>query len=226
MPDHGFTVSPSITINDDGSETLNYNDAIVESDQHRIEQIEEFTHNQDEAFFEHNQRGIVNRFSEIDFEALEESIEEREEFEPIDLTPEDIEFLQNGVGGSEQYQDLMEWAASHLPADMIDAYDHLMDTGDVEEIQEYVQSLYQHYLDNGGPGFVPQERTPQGVDEAFVNEVHRTYGDQYQNLLVWAQSNLSPEQIAHYDNIMEVGDNQDVLESIHNLFKYQQQVSN
>ena len=64
-------------------------------------------------------------------EEPEEEVEEEEEVdEEYEITDEDIEALQNVVGGSEEYEQIIDWAKDNLSEQEISMYDHVMESND------------------------------------------------------------------------------------------------
>ena len=59
----------------------------------------------------------------------EEEVEESDE-EEYEMTDEDVEALQNVVGGSEQYDQIIDWAKDNLSEQEISMYDHVMESND------------------------------------------------------------------------------------------------
>mgnify|MGYP003115272962 FL=1 len=62
-------------------------------------------------------------------EEEEEEVEESDE-EEYEMTDEDVEALQNVVGGSEQYDQIIDWAKDNLSEQEISMYDHVMESND------------------------------------------------------------------------------------------------
>ena len=65
--------------------------------------------------------------SEEESEEVEEEDEVREQYE---ITDQDVEALQNVVGGSEQYNQIIDWAKDNLSEQEISMYDHVMESND------------------------------------------------------------------------------------------------
>lgn len=68
-------------------------------------------------------------------EVEEQEVEEEEEVDESDeeeyeMTDEDVEALQNVVGGSEQYDQIIDWAKDNLSEQEISMYDHVMESND------------------------------------------------------------------------------------------------
>ena len=67
-----------------------------------------------------------------------------------DVTQAQINQIQNSVGGENQYQKLMQWAGTNLPENEINAFDGLINTGNVDAIQLGVQALKSKYDEANG----------------------------------------------------------------------------
>ena len=67
-------------------------------------------------------------FEEQEVEEVEE-VDESDE-EEYEMTDEDVEALQNVVGGSEQYDQIIDWAKDNLSEQEISMYDHVMESND------------------------------------------------------------------------------------------------
>jgi len=67
---------------------------------------------------------------EPEAEEVEESEDEEVEEETYEITDQDIEALQNVVGGSEQYGEIIDWAKDNLSEQEISMYDHVMESND------------------------------------------------------------------------------------------------
>jgi hypothetical protein len=68
-------------------------------------------------------------------EVEEQEVEEEEEVDESDeeeyeMTDQDVEALQNVVGGSEQYDQIIDWAKDNLSEQEISMYDHVMESND------------------------------------------------------------------------------------------------
>ena len=67
-----------------------------------------------------------------------------------DVSQAQINQIQNSVGGENQYQKLMQWASQNLPDKEINAFDGLINTGNVDAIQLGVQALKSKYDEANG----------------------------------------------------------------------------
>lgn len=67
-----------------------------------------------------------------------------------EMTEQDVSSVYNSVGGEEQYQALIGWAKDNFSEAEISAYDAVMDTGDMNQINFALQALYARYTDAVG----------------------------------------------------------------------------
>ena len=67
-----------------------------------------------------------------------------------DVSQSQINQIQNSVGGENQYQKLMQWAGTNLPENEVNAFDGLINTGNVDAIQLGVQALKSKYNEANG----------------------------------------------------------------------------
>ena len=79
------------------------------------------------------------------FEAMQNS------YEPAsDLTQAEVDSVTNAVGGTEAYAELVSWAQDNWSAEEVEAFDQVMDSGDMTNIMFAVQALYYRYQDSNG----------------------------------------------------------------------------
>ena len=82
-----------------------------------------------------------------------------------DVSQAQINQIQNSVGGENQYQKLMQWAGQNLPDKEINAFDGLINTGNVDAIQLGVQALKSKYEEaNGYEGRMLTGKAAQTAD--------------------------------------------------------------
>ena len=82
-----------------------------------------------------------------------------------DVSQSQINQIQNSVGGENQYQKLMQWAGTNLPENEINAFDGLINTGNVDAIQLGVQALKSKYEEaNGYEGRMLTGKAAQTAD--------------------------------------------------------------
>jgi hypothetical protein len=131
-----------------------------------------------------------------------------EQFQETELTENDQEYLQDIVGGSEAYQGLIAWAAGVLSPDDIHAYDQIMQSGDVADMEEAIRWLYEQYSNYDHSTDTSSDSVVDAVYDAIPN-----YGD----ILEWASQNLSDLAIQEYDSVMDSGDYDLIYQYVNNL---------
>ena len=87
-------------------------------------------------------------FEEQEVEEVEE-VEESDE-EEYEMTDEDVEALQNVVGGSEQYDQIIDWAKDNLSEQEISMYDHVMESNDPIAMFFAIRALGNSYVNAVG----------------------------------------------------------------------------
>ena len=67
-----------------------------------------------------------------------------------EIGEQDISSIQQIAGGADQYQNLMAWAGENLPANYVESFDALVDSGNVPAIQLAVSGLLASYTEANG----------------------------------------------------------------------------
>ena len=105
--------------------------------------------------------------------------------ESVELSDSSVNAIQNAAGGSNAYDQLTSWAADNLPDQEIDAFDNLIDTGNVEAIKMGLTALQSKYNEaNGYEGRMLQGKRPSSSGEVFRSqaELVEAMGDpRYEN---------------------------------------------
>jgi hypothetical protein len=68
----------------------------------------------------------------------------------VELSDAQINEVQNYVGGAEKYQELVSWAADNFSQEEINAFDSVVETGNIPAIRLALQALQYRYQDNMG----------------------------------------------------------------------------
>ena len=84
---------------------------------------------------------------EVGEEVEEQEVEEEEEYE---MTDQDVEALQNVVGGPEQYNQIIDWAKDNLSEQEISMYDHVMESNDPIAMFFAIRALGNSYVNAVG----------------------------------------------------------------------------
>ncbi len=89
----------------------------------------------------------------------------------VDISQQDVNSIQNSVGGEKQYTNIVSWAANNLPEQQVLAYDNLVASGNVEAINLALKGLKAEY-DNafGSEGRTLQGRSPRSNDGVFRSQ--------------------------------------------------------
>jgi hypothetical protein len=74
----------------------------------------------------------------------------QQEVEVVDLSPQEVNVIQNSVGGEQAYSQLVSWASENLPEEYINAYDSVVESGNVQAIQIAVAGLRSQYEQSVG----------------------------------------------------------------------------
>ena len=89
----------------------------------------------------------------------------------VDISQQDVNSIQNSVGGEKQYTNIVSWAANNLPEEQVVAYDNLVASGNVEGINLALQGLKAQYDDAfGREGRTLQGRAPRSNEGVFRSQ--------------------------------------------------------
>jgi len=198
------TFTPSIVLDPNtGEEIVSYDQGIYDSGEGRNAAIAHHMQSHQAQYVTDANGRIHHEFSDLDpsrYQQYEEDYVDPDEygqqFDQMELTENDAQYLQEIVGGAETYQELISWAANALSEEQIQEYDDIMNSGDVGAMEEAVRWLYEQFSnadpeDTSGDDFVDQ------VYEAMPN---------YDEVTAWAAENLSEEAIAEFNNVIEYGE--------------------
>ena len=95
----------------------------------------------------------------------EQSINSMDTAESIDLSQTEINQIQNSVGGEAAYQQLVGWAAQNFSEAEIQAFDNVVDSGNVAAINLALAGLKARYTDaNGYEGNMIQGKAATPAD--------------------------------------------------------------
>ena len=97
-----------------------------------------------EKFKEMSSSDLVNAYLEMQKNNPQANQQE------VDMADSQINKIQNSVGGENEYKKLMNWAGQNLEKNEIDAFDSLINTGNVDAIQLGVTALKSKYENANG----------------------------------------------------------------------------
>tara|TARA_R100000458_G_scaffold30151_1_gene27702 strand:- start:128 stop:952 length:825 start_codon:yes stop_codon:yes gene_type:complete len=82
-----------------------------------------------------------------------------------ELGDEEVDAIQNAVGGEQAYANMISWAQENFTEGEIAAYDNALETGNLSTINLALQALYYRYQDaNGSEGELIQGKAATAVD--------------------------------------------------------------
>ena len=223
MPDQGITVTPTIVTNPDGSESVSYDEANIVSTDGRQRAIAQFQYEQ-ENYISENSKGERQHafdFGEVPDDYLYEPPTPTTQGVPLPDT--DIQYVMEQNGGAEQFSEVMAWSKSNLPKDLIQSFNEIMNTSDMEQILDATKTLSNLYHQHSGQPLgqdEPQQRrapveedffpTDEQVDEQeqFAQAMYAKIGGEknFQTLLGWAGKNLTSTSVDIFDDIMNGND--------------------
>lgn len=94
------------------------------------------------------------KFSEMSSQDLVQAyleLQANQQAQPAaDLSEKEVTAIQASVGGEQAYSNLVQWAAENLPADYIEAFDSVVESGKVQAIQLAVAGLQREYENQVG----------------------------------------------------------------------------
>ena len=88
-----------------------------------------------------------------------------------DLSDQEVAAVKNTVGGEEQYDAMVQWAGQNLPAEYVQGFDNLVNSGNVPAIQMAVAGLRGLYEANvGSEGNMITGKAPTNTGSVFRSQ--------------------------------------------------------
>ena len=116
-----------------------------------------------EQFNSMSSADLVNAYMEMQGELPSQS--------SPDLTESEVNVIKNSAGGEEGYTNLMQWAAGNLDQADVDAFDSIVDKGDMRAIRLAVSGLKAQYeAMNGFEGDMVSGKAPRQVNDVFRSQ--------------------------------------------------------
>jgi len=84
------------------------------------------------------------------FFRYQKTVDDSQSPEGVELSDAEVSQVQDAVGGTEQYQELVSWAADNFSEEEITAFDSVVETGNIPAIKLALQALQYRYQDNMG----------------------------------------------------------------------------
>jgi hypothetical protein len=133
---------------------------------------------------------LVNAYLEI-----QRNNPQAQQTQAVELSDSSINEIQNAAGGEQAYDQLTSWAADNLSEQEIDAFDNLIDSGNVAAIKMGLTAMQSKYNEaNGYEGRMLQGKAPSSSGEVFRSqaELVAAMGDpRYENDPAYRQDVIS-----------------------------------
>ena len=118
-----------------------------------------------EKFSEMSSTDLVNAYLEV-----QKNAPQTKEKAP-DLTESQANQIKNAAGGEAQYSKIIDWAKSNLSTQQVDAYDQVIDTGNVSAIQIAFNGLRAEYeRQNGYEGRMLQGKPANNKGDLYRSQ--------------------------------------------------------
>ena len=89
----------------------------------------------------------------------------------VEMTDAQVNQVQNYVGGEKQYNEIVSWAGQNLGRSQIEAFDGVVQTGNVEMIKLAIAGLKSQYSDaNGYEGTTLQGKPARSSGDTFRSQ--------------------------------------------------------
>ena len=137
-----------------------------------------------EAIKEMSGEEVMNAYTRINKMVADGGYQDPGADPPAELGDEEVNAIQQAVGGEQAYQNMIGWAQENFTEGEIQAYDNALDSGNLSTINLALQALYYRYADaNGSEGELIQGKAAEAVDGYRSQaEVVRAMGDpRYEN---------------------------------------------
>jgi|TARA_B100000073_G_scaffold266472_1_gene226036 hypothetical protein len=96
---------------------------------------------------------------------------QQQQAQEVEMTDSQINQVQNSVGGEKQYNEIVSWAGKNLGKSQIEAFDGVVQTGNVEMIKLAVAGLKSQYSDaNGFEGTTLQGKPAKASGDVFRSQ--------------------------------------------------------
>ena len=121
------------------------------------------------------------------------------------MTDADYETLIESYGGESVYAEVSDWAALNFSQADIDGFNAIIDSGDLSEIANAIDTVYNHYQARTSDAETVTDEAIQQSTEDWVFETLMPQPE-YEQMISKAREALDDEAIEQYNSIMESGD--------------------
>ena len=119
----------------------------------------------------------IEKFSQMSSQDLVNAYIELQQNQPaqqqtaVDMSEADINTVKNSVGGESEYGKLVEWAGTNLDQKSQDAFDSIVETGNVDAIKIAIKGLQSQYENaNGYEGRMLTGKSPKSSGDTFRSQ--------------------------------------------------------
>lgn len=113
----------------------------------------------------------VKEFEDVSKEELLTALFENSSQDTTALNDNQVGEIQNRVGGEEQYAAMMKWAVDTLPTADVEAFDKIIDSGDMTSIAMAVDAVAKRFADaNGQEGSMLTGRTAPDAPRGYRSQ--------------------------------------------------------
>ena len=98
-------------------------------------------------------------------------LQQREAMQPVEMTDEQVTTLKDSIGGDEQYENMLGWAADNISEQDQELFDTAIDRGDPLTTFFAIQALNSRFLDSTGTeGEMVTGRAPTSSGDIFESQ--------------------------------------------------------
>ena len=119
-----------------------------------------------EKFSSMSSKDLVNAYMEMSKNNPQNQFDEG-----VEISDSDINRIKNSVGGEQQYSDLVSWADKNLDSKSTQAFDDVVNSGNIQMIQLAVAGLISRYDDaNGYEGRMVTGKSPKSSGDVYRSQ--------------------------------------------------------
>ena len=119
-----------------------------------------------EKFASLSSQDLVNAYLEV-----QKNQPKPEAQEPVEVSQRDINTIQNSVGGEKEYGKLINWAGENLTKDAVEAFDNVVESGNVQMIKLAIAGVKAQYeAENGTEGRMLSGKPPKSSADTFRSQ--------------------------------------------------------
>ena len=118
-----------------------------------------------EKFASLSSQDLVNAYLEV------QKNQPKPQAQDGEVSQQDINTIQNSVGGEAEYAKLINWAGENLTKDAIEAFDNVVESGNVQMIKLAIAGVKAQYeAENGTEGRMLSGKPPKSSADAFRSQ--------------------------------------------------------